>query len=265
MAKKKVERPNKKSNKLRRTVLGTLSGVFMISALIVAAIPVKDVEAVDDTAPFNENTAITGLLNVNDDATNGIPTYTGSNVFYQDDGRFGVARLTNATPTQGVIVYYNLSAQGTGTLNIPTSINACQYEYDPNYGNGESFLRPVYQNTTSGGVGASIQDNVEGFLYYAPNVEVSANSVPENVDPAELVPCYTGRRGENDKANQDLWQGRTLYDKNGNVHNWLEVPVNYIGSTRFVLDLEEGHVAAGHYATEADGETGVFAGQVLSI
>lgn len=260
MAKKKVERPNKKSNKLRRTILGTLSGVFMISALIVAAIPVKDVEAVDETDAFTENTAITGLLNLNDDATNGIPTYTGSNVFYQDDGRFGVARLTNATPTQGVIVYYNLSAQGTGTLNIPTSINACQYEYDPSYGNGESFLRPVYQNTTSGGVGASIQDNVEGFLYYAPNVEVSANSVPENVDPSELVPCYTGRRGENDKANQDLWQGRTLYDKNGNVHNWLEVPVNYIGSTRFVLDLQEGSVAAGHYATEADGETGVFAG-----
>ena len=41
MAKKRVKKPMQKSNKLRRTILGTLSGVFMISALIVAAIPVK--------------------------------------------------------------------------------------------------------------------------------------------------------------------------------------------------------------------------------
>ena len=81
MAKKKVEKPNKRSNKIRRTILGTLSGVFMISALIVAAIPVKDVRAVDETDAFTENSTITNLLNLNDDATNGIPTYTGSNVF----------------------------------------------------------------------------------------------------------------------------------------------------------------------------------------
>lgn len=270
MAKKKVEKPNKRSNKLRRTILGTLSGVFMISAMIVAAIPVKDVEAVDDTGEFTEDDAITALLDLNGDATNGIPNYTGSNVFYQDDGRFGVARLTNTTPNQGVLVYYNLSSQGTGTLNIPTEIKACQYEFDPSYGNGENFLRPVYQNTTSGGSGGTINDGTEGYLYFAPDVEVSANSVPSDVDPSTttLVPCYTGRKGENDKANQELWEGRTLYDKDGHVHTQLTVPVNYIGSTRYVLELENvgadgqptgGKPAAGHYAS-GDEETGVFAG-----
>ena len=75
------------NNKLKRTILGTLSAVFMVSAIIIAVVPVTNIEAVDETTC---NHVIVADPDIN------IPQYSsGENpttpVFSSSDGLFRMA------------------------------------------------------------------------------------------------------------------------------------------------------------------------------
>lgn len=228
MAKMKAGKSKGKTNKIRRTVLGTLSGIFMISALIVAAIPVKDVEAVDaDQIQLNECP-----IDVE------IPNYADNNnpVFYREDGVFGVARVTSGTDEgAGVVVYYNVNGDELSVLKIDKEIAAYQYvDYDAEA--QTHYLGAVFGN--------------ESPLYYLPDgveLDVSENAV----FPTDKLKLCLAK----DKA---AWNGRTLYDENGNEKEQLVLTIRYIGSTRYQLDIK-GDVAAvtGQYVNDG---VGVFEG-----
>lgn len=231
MAKMKAGKSTGKTNKIRRTILGTLSGVFMISALIVAAIPVKDVEAVDpNQVPFTENYSVDLDGNV-------IPDYSNAPVYFRSDGVFGVASVITGSDLTGVLVYYNLDAPNQGTVTIPETIEAYQHEF--NADDGVNYLRPVYTDGE--------------FLWYMPEEEETDVSGNEIFDITKLEKCYAG--------NSDVWKGKTLYTEDGTPREQLKIPVSYIGSTRYVLDVEIGSAASGHYFSASDtGEKGVFVG-----
>lgn len=227
MAKKKTVRPGK-ANKIRRTVLGTLSGIFMISALIVAAIPVKDVEAVEEQSQF------TTAYHADPDEY--IPEYVTNNtpVFFSSDALFGVAyaNRSGSASMEGVLVYYDSdNFQAPASLVIPDTIAAYQYD-------NENRLRAIYEDGK--------------FLYYISKeaeVDVSGNEI----SPAEISPCYA--------TNQADWQGKELYASDdgqtvGAVQQQIIVNVRYIGSTKYIPGIQNG-VINGTYDTTG---LGVFEG-----
>lgn len=235
MSKKKVVKTGRKSNKLRRTILGTLSGIFMISALIVAAIPVKDVEAVGEEVPFTDNCVV--------DPDSVIPEYVSNNapVFFNENGLFGVAYVyrTGSADYEGVLVYYDGdSDKAPASLEIPEEIMAYQYDY--NASDYRNYLRPVYADGS--------------FLYYVSQeavTDVSGNELQQEV----ISPCYASNKSE--------WEGKTLYDSadgttKGTAHEPLTIKVRYIGSTRYVPSQQPDGSLSGSYDTASS--TGVFEG-----
>ncbi len=222
MAKKKAVQTNKKSSKVRRTVLGTLSGIFMASALIVAAIPVKDVEAVE------ENSQFTSAYDADPD--HWIPDYVASDapVFYSSDALFGVAYANRegSPEMEGILVYYDSdNFQAPSSLVIPDAVAAFQYD-------DEMRLRAVYEDGE--------------YLYYVSKeavVDVSGNEL----EAEEISPCLSTNMGE--------WQGKTLYSSQDgivkdSVQTQIVANVRYIGSTKYVpnVDLNAG-VVVGAYDT----------------
>lgn len=227
MAKKRTAKPGK-ANKIRRTVLGTLSGIFMISALIVAAIPVKDVEAVEEQSQF------TTAYNADPDEY--IPEYVQNNapVFYSADALFGVAyaNRSGSASMEGVLVYYDSdNFQAPASLVIPDAIAAYQYD-------NENRLRAIYGDGE--------------FLYYVSKeaeMDVSGNEI----SPAEISPCYS--------TNQAEWQGKALYASAdgqtiGTQQQQIIVNVRYIGSTKYVPGIRDGVINGAYDVTGL----GVFEG-----
>lgn len=230
MAKKKAVKTNKKTSRVRRTVLGTLSGIFMASALIVAAIPVKDVEAVEENSQFTDA--------YNADPDRWIPEYVTSNapVFYSSDALFGVAYANRegSPEMEGVLVYYDSdNFQAPSNLVIPDSVAA--FQYDDNM-----QLRAVYEDGK--------------YLYFVSKeavVDVSGNEL----EAEEISPCLSTNMGE--------WQGKTLYSSQDGVvkdrvQTQIVANVRYIGSTKYVpnVDLSQGVVIGAYDATGL----GVFEG-----
>ena len=137
MAKVKKVKTNKKNTKMRRTVLGALSAVFMISALIVAAIPSSQSKAVDPEGaqqldPFVQQMQIK-LQKDNIDYTNasdsilsqantdfrGKPGYAKSNPVTTSDttvftNQEGTIKIQKDGSGNGVVVGY---------IGTPSSIN----------------------------------------------------------------------------------------------------------------------------------------------
>lgn len=247
MAKKKVEKPMKKSNKLRRTILGTLSGVFMISALIVAAIPVKSVEAEGEAG--NDSFVDDVVINVNYDAVSndhGIPEYLpndpydSTDVYFSSDGRFGVKQVDG--DGRSVLIYYNSDTELNGAaLTIYNEMDAYRYEAI------DIFLPPDNTPAKENQLRA-IGENGE-FLSYLKEEPVSGNTI----DIGELLPCYA--------SNQSEWSGKILYDsKNGTeVQKQKKLTIRYIGSTRYILEKPTYEEYKGHFANGGE-TTSIFAG-----
>lgn len=233
MAKKNAEKQNGKAktkgsaSKLRRTIMGTLSGIFLISALIVAAIPVKESVAADDQIA----TGIVFRDTYDADPDKWIPAYDDSTpVFYSSDALFAVAYVNRTTDYEGVVVYYDGdSTLAPTSLVIPETIDA--YKYD-----NENRLRPIYKVT----------EGQFAFLEYISKeaeVDVSGNEIAA----AEYSPCYN--------TNLSEWEGKQLYDEEHNPQDQIEVKVRYIGSKRYEPVITNGKIG-GRFVTG----TGVFEG-----
>ena len=117
-----------RNKRLRRTIMGTFSAIFMISAIIVAAVPVKETSAANFTVSADPDIVI--------------PDYTsGSPIFSDKTGIYRVAYVQRVADNTGVLCYYDVdNFLSQGSLTIPSEINA--YQYDPD----EKALRAVYED-----------------------------------------------------------------------------------------------------------------------
>ena len=232
MAKEVMEKSVKKSNrKLRRTILGTLSGIFMISAIIVALVPVKPSQASDPSDPVGEWTEAYDAHPDYDSSSNTgvIPDYSSAKTYFSEDGLFGIAGVmrTGSAETAGVLVYYdNQSSYASSNLVIPDGVSCFLY-------NSAYKLQAV--------------DSNDEFLYYvAQEAIVSDNNLV--ISDAVYGECLAS-----DSAS---WKGKQLYRYDGSDYvadEQLSLNVRYIGSKRYeVLNDYKLHPAS-------DG-SGVFEG-----
>jgi len=234
-------RKRMKSTKMKRTVLGTLSAIFMVSALIVAAVPNSDTEAAtsnydltfsrdlseDKAAILSEerifeNNGSTGYYaNVNElipEYCNGTTPTTP--VFASEDGLFSVAYARNkgsATYT-GIIVNFDITnVNVNSTLTIPEYIDAYQYE---NGGNGTRLQAVCGDAVGYPGTGGSASN----YLYYISDTKeivVSENALPEY--EYTISPCYSVTR--------DKWY---VDDGNGMNQTVLYQPTNNTTGVGFI-------------------------------
>lgn len=228
MAKKNHKKKTKKMgrSRMRRAVMGTLSALLMISAIIVALVPTPESRA--DSEP----TDLIAAATANPDTY--IPAYTNTGnypVYASGDGNFRAAYGSNGGSMTGVIVYYDQNNVISGaTLEIPDEMPAFLYNKDTS-----SYI--------------AVNDRRE-FLFYT-SQEAADAVYDENgalVSPVQnqiLSPCTYDTQG--------AWQGMQLYvvpgAALGNVElvsgnsvayaasNQLIIPVQYVGSTRYEVDL----------------------------
>lgn len=250
MAKKNVKTKRRMNRRLKRTVMGTLSAVLMVSAVIVALIPVPEskaaVSAVDLESSFiAEATA-------NPDAQGFIPDYVGNNypVYASGDGNFRVAYGSNGGTMTGVINYYNVNnVISNASLTIPSEINAFLYNK-----NKAEYV--------------AVNSDRE-FLYYTSQEKADETYNEDGTvnTPAQnqiLSPCIASQEG--------VWLGQSLYVVDGGdgvqefelvsgnsisykVSEQLIIPVQYVGSTRYEVDLNllNSGSADGKYDTTGKG------------
>ncbi|MCH5280145.1 MAG: leucine-rich repeat protein [Lachnospiraceae bacterium] len=227
MAKKNAGKQNEKAktrkgaSKLRRTVMGTLSGIFLISALIVAAIPVKESVAAGEEIA-------TGITFTDKyDAKPDIPSYESADIFYTQDGMFGIAYTEENNNKIGVVVYYNKRGLSAGTsVVIPANTVAFEYVSDDYF--------PVYK--TSAG-------RFEHLYYMSKEAvysEEEDDNPPQVIEPAEYSVCTAN--------NMDKWavtEGenvvyKTFSDSDGQIpQEPLVIPIRCVGSKRYNPDYQK--------------------------
>ena len=259
MANKEKKTKRRVNRRLKRTVMGTLSAVLMASAVAVAMIPVPESQAAVSTTDLESAM----IPDATGDVTKYIPDYVGKNypVFASGDGNFRVAYGSDGAVMNGVINYYNTNnVVSNAALTIPDNINAFLYNTKKN---------------------AYVAVNEEReFLYYVSQEEAEAtyNEDGSINTPAQnriLSPC-TG-------ITESAWSGKTLYLVDGEdgandvelvsgnsisykPDEQLVIPVQYIGSTRYEVDLNLLKTGSddGVYVTKdsdnTNDKTGVFEG-----
>ncbi len=250
MANKEKKTKRRVNRRLKRTVMGTLSAVLMTSAVIVAMIPVPKSEAAVSTADLTGSFIAEAAANP--DATGYIPDYVGNNypVYASGDGNFRVAYGSNGGTMTGVINYYNVNnVVSNAALTIPSEINAFLYN--------KNKAEYVAVNSE------------KEFLYYVSQEEADATynedgSVNTPAKNRILSPCIASAEGS--------WSGQTLYVVDGGdgvmdfelvsgnsiaytTSEQLIIPVQYVGSTRYEVDLNllNTGTADGKYDTTGKG------------
>ncbi len=253
MANNKKKTKRRLNRRLKRTVMGTLSAVLMLSAVIVALIPVPESKAA--ATDLESSLLAEATLKTSDY----IPDYIGNNypVYASGDGNFRVAYGSNGGTLTGVIVYYNVNnVVSNASLTIPSEINAFLYH------------KPKTDYI-------AVNSNNE-FLYYVSQEKADATfnedgSINTPALNTVLSPCLG--------SEQEKWTGKNLYvvaggDGNESIElvsgnsvsykgsEQLVIPVQYVGSTRYEVEINNagtGTSADGKYYAEGAGP-GVFEG-----
>lgn len=121
MAKKKTSRRLK--TKIRRTICGTMAALFMVSAILVAAIPVQDVKADSESFEIGvlpDESGIPQIVSGNVDPKKDTPIYTTGDGMFQ----FAYINRKNSSDKIAVIVGYVASRSlDGGILTIPSTVN----------------------------------------------------------------------------------------------------------------------------------------------
>ncbi|MBD5465734.1 MAG: leucine-rich repeat protein [Lachnospiraceae bacterium] len=116
MAKKR--RPRRLKAKIRRTICATMAAVFMISAVLVAAIPVQNVQADDETIEIGVSSKDSSIPQISPGG--GTPIYTTGDGMFQ----FAYINRLNSSDKIAVIVGYVASRSlDGGVLTIPDTVN----------------------------------------------------------------------------------------------------------------------------------------------
>lgn len=289
-----ARKPRVKTNsKMRRTVLGTLSGIFMVSALIVAAIPSSKSEAAGEAELVYENLNYYSQSFKLDPASTTdkariierqgqfetkkvddiMPIYQNDNhkqstpVFFSEDGLFSVAyaRMREQATNTGVIVNFDITNPNvSSTLDIPQKILAYQYD---NNGNGTNL-----QAVCGDAVGyEGTAGDARNYLYYVAQEETVTGGVSENaveVTKYTMEPCYATYKNRWFQADEQGNNSVTMYQRDDNVTSGLGViqaedghyykPSQLIGGQ---LSVDIQYIGSDRYnpnTKQYDPDTGVF-------
>ena len=111
---------NKKSRRLKRSIRKTLGTLFLISALIVAAIPTENLQAEGENSPRANRVPVTT------DSTQRIPQINDSTVIYTTkDRKYRFAYMSDGgTDKIAVLLGYSALTLENGLLEIPESVDA---------------------------------------------------------------------------------------------------------------------------------------------
>lgn len=270
MAKKSEK---KKNIGLRRRVRKTLGATCLITALLVAAIPVPEASA--QVAAESKLTWVNEIGSKNTSQIPLIPTDC-KTIYTTDDGRYQFAwvKASGDAATQyiAVILGYNGGTLTDGNLVIPDKVDAYT-KFSENEGTGTGYVA-VSQNQKP--------------LYYMSKVvyiqDPSGNDTEEiDYDKSEYSPCYTSDKdkwmyvGEGaarrERPLDDFYypNGSGGYTKTENSsEQWIRnVTVAYIGNQYLVANTAtsntdeiqpEWKVAEATYNTDSD--KGIFANQI---
>ena len=110
----------KKSRRLKRSIRKTLGTLFLISALIVAAIPTENLQAEGENSPRANRVPVTT------DSTQRIPQINDSTVIYTTkDRKYRFAYMSDGgTDKIAVLLGYSALTLENGLLEIPESVDA---------------------------------------------------------------------------------------------------------------------------------------------
>ncbi|MDE6064312.1 MAG: leucine-rich repeat domain-containing protein, partial [Lachnospiraceae bacterium] len=225
MAKKEAK---KKNLRLRRRIRRTLGSICLITALLVAAIPVPEVKAATATKKYTWEQDILG------NSASKIPTlpsnYQYIYTYYEGNATFAWAFVNNGGTWVAVILGYRITGQlENATLTIPDTVNAYTL-YNENIGD---------TNQSHVAVGRNFEP-----LYYIsrwdPVLDVSGNDTGERV-PGAYSPCTYGDRNNWENLKEDEFYYK---DSNGKYlatttsqEQWIkEIPVVYIGNQSVITN-----------------------------
>lgn len=159
-----------KHRRLKRTVRKTLGTIFLISALLVAAIPVENLQAVDGNATPMANKQPDVHVDINQC---GIPLVDNNAVIYTTgDGmyQFAYVQEANSNSWVAVILGYGGNYLTGNALTVPDTVDAF-LKYSTNLGTERGYVA----------VGRS-----GNFLYHAKkDTDVSGNDIITGYEP-----CY---------------------------------------------------------------------------
>ena len=232
-----MAKAKKAKRRMRKAVRKTLGTLLLVSSLLVAAIPVENLQADTGIATVATNPVV---ATANEDFRVDAST---DKVFASGDGRFKFAHILYGTSTRvGVLVdYTHVGALPGGKLEIPETMDAYTM-YEAAYVAANADGEPLFYQTT-------IEEN--------------------GVQSQRFIPCYY--------AEIENWQDMsTLYYQNGSGNStssgdasnfsaatgskkWLtDVPIAYVGYQRVSAwkDAKSSYTIA-----EVTKDTGIFANQ----
>ncbi len=259
----------KKSRRMWRTVRKTLGTLFLVSALVIAAIPVDGLQASNvETNPFTEDTK------------SKIPDVEGKEIFCSENGAFQFAYVQDGSTDKGaVILGYAGGEIQNNALTIDNTVDAYA-KYTGAAGTGEGYVAITEAIDN--------KDNAtKEFLFY-PSAYETVIDTPEQKDPitgeviqpavthqepTAFTPCYATNYDvwkEFDERNElywcndpnASWTETKKYTKVSNGHSRLRnIQVWYIGNQFLTEDTKNNtwQVLPNSYIGDKDPK-GIFAG-----
>lgn len=251
----------KKSMKLRRQIRKTLGSIFLITALLVAAVPVPEASA--DT----EKTKYTWDDQIGKSKTT-IPTVPKNcdTIYTTGDGvyQFAYVSASATSPDKiAVILGYNANTLENNYLEIPDTVDAYT-KFSENEGSRTGYV--------------AVSKNQKPLFYESsPAIyeDVSGNNTPTLISPAVYSPCYA--------ADKDKWGELPLdqfyyKDASGNyvkteieADQWIKnLDVMYIGNQSLTVNpaaanadgaVQEWIIAEASGELNTIPENGVFANE----
>ena len=190
MAKKEAK---KKNLRLRRRIRRTLGSICLITALLVAAIPVPEARA---ATPDEKFTWVKDIFNNGSGSTSEIPTvpsnYDKIYTYYEDNATFVWAFVNTGTSTWiAVILGYRITgALEDATLTIPDTVDAYAL-YNENIGDSDQSHVAVGRNFEP--------------LYYVSERKVIQEASGDDPEIVELTysPCTYGDRKNWENLKED--------------------------------------------------------------
>ncbi|MCR5282413.1 MAG: leucine-rich repeat domain-containing protein, partial [Lachnospiraceae bacterium] len=256
---KKKKRASKRA--MRRSVMGTVSVLLMLTAVIVALIPVPKAAALstDEYDAYTADKSTKFLTAASATVTSVLPAYNTESypVYASGDGMLRVAMGKSGGIDSGIIVGYNNASSMSATGNIEISEEMPAYRFNTSIGGyvavdaSNNYLFYESQSFSDGGTQVfspcTYQDEGAWSAYGTPLYHNSKNKMSDVLSqvtntvsgnmPAELI-----------------------------ASSQLMIPINYIGDNNMVYVIDTGKTGDnaawpdGDYMTPSDDNPGVFEG-----
>ena len=227
-----VKENKKKKRRLKRSVRKTLGTLLLISALVVAAIPVDGLKA-QGTKPDDWGTLKENMQGVN--GADNIPVITKDDTIYSTgDNKFLFAlspKNNSAQDLVAVILKYNKQELEESRLEIPNVMEDVYLQFRNNKGTGQGYVAvskkkdflyfdvPIKENQTTidPNTGESVTTEVVvGYQYYP--CYYKDRAIWGEKLPSEFYYIEGGEDSLTDKLNYENGIITYRYDSNGNLN-----------------------------------------------